>query len=175
MGSFKTKDLGQVGTSLQELGKEWGTPTSRQRRYGWRDLVVLRYSMAINYYTALNLTKLDVLDGDHFVLQHPLRESGCVAHVAWIPFSRRLWRSVWATQGQSILDGRGSETELEPPQPRVGSLIKEHGGLRPGMGGTAFKGLMVGCRATFLGEEKLKKSFFFFWPFLFGSLQKIWR
>ncbi|XEV00990.1 hypothetical protein FSHL1_006277 [Fusarium sambucinum] len=26
------------------------------------DLVVLRYSMAINYYTALNLTKLDVLD-----------------------------------------------------------------------------------------------------------------
>ncbi|OAA63839.1 adenylosuccinate synthetase [Cordyceps fumosorosea ARSEF 2679] len=26
------------------------------------DVVVLRYSMAINYYTALNLTKLDVLD-----------------------------------------------------------------------------------------------------------------
>ncbi|KAH6889313.1 Adenylosuccinate synthetase [Thelonectria olida] len=58
MGSFKTEDLGEVGTKLQELGKEWGTSTGRRRRY----LVVLRYSMAINYYTALNLTKLDVLD-----------------------------------------------------------------------------------------------------------------
>ncbi|KAJ3528966.1 hypothetical protein NM208_g9968 [Fusarium decemcellulare] len=62
MGSFKTEDLGEVGTKLQEIGKEWGTSTGRRRRCGWLDLVVLRYSMAINYYTALNLTKLDVLD-----------------------------------------------------------------------------------------------------------------
>lgn len=62
MGSFKTEDLGEVGTKLQELGKEWGTSTGRRRRCGWLDLVVLRYSAAINYYTALNLTKLDVLD-----------------------------------------------------------------------------------------------------------------
>jgi adenylosuccinate synthase len=27
------------------------------------DLVVVRYSAAVNHYTALNLTKLDVLDG----------------------------------------------------------------------------------------------------------------
>ncbi|KAI1146011.1 P-loop containing nucleoside triphosphate hydrolase protein [Nemania diffusa] len=62
MGSFKTEDLGEVGTKLQEIGREWGTSTGRRRRCGWLDLVVLRYSMAINYYTALNLTKLDVLD-----------------------------------------------------------------------------------------------------------------
>jgi adenylosuccinate synthase len=62
MGSFKTEDLGEVGTKLQEVGREWGTSTGRRRRCGWLDLVVLRYSMAINYYTALNLTKLDVLD-----------------------------------------------------------------------------------------------------------------
>ena len=29
---------------------------------GWLDLVVLRYSAAVNHYTSLNLTKLDVLD-----------------------------------------------------------------------------------------------------------------
>jgi len=33
------------------------------RRCGWLDLVVLRYSNMINGYDALNLTKLDVLDG----------------------------------------------------------------------------------------------------------------
>lgn len=62
MGAFKTEDLEEVGTKLQEVGREWGTSTGRRRRCGWLDLVVLRYSMAINYYTALNLTKLDVLD-----------------------------------------------------------------------------------------------------------------
>lgn len=31
---------------------------------GWLDLVVLRHSHAINHYTTLNLTKLDILD--HF-------------------------------------------------------------------------------------------------------------
>ncbi|KAI0109078.1 Adenylosuccinate synthetase [Nemania sp. FL0031] len=35
-----------------------GTSTGRRRRY----LVVVKYSASINYYTALNLTKLDVLD-----------------------------------------------------------------------------------------------------------------
>lgn len=29
---------------------------------GWLDLVVVKYSHAINHYTALNLTKLDILD-----------------------------------------------------------------------------------------------------------------
>ncbi|KAH6977043.1 Adenylosuccinate synthetase [Ilyonectria sp. MPI-CAGE-AT-0026] len=62
MGSFKTEDLGEVGTKLQDVGREWGTSTGRKRRCGWLDLVVVSYSTAINYYTALNLTKLDVLD-----------------------------------------------------------------------------------------------------------------
>jgi len=44
------------------LGREWGVSTGRKRRCGWLDLVVLRYSNAVNHYTALNLTKLDVLD-----------------------------------------------------------------------------------------------------------------
>ncbi|KAF4987350.1 hypothetical protein FGRMN_10411 [Fusarium graminum] len=61
-GAFKTEDLGEVGTKLQEVGREWGTSTGRRRRCGWLDLVVVKYSTSINYYSALNLTKLDVLD-----------------------------------------------------------------------------------------------------------------
>ena len=39
-----------------------GTTTGRRRRCGVLDLVLLRYSAAINNYTSLNFTKLDVLD-----------------------------------------------------------------------------------------------------------------
>lgn len=62
-GPFKTEDTGEAGTKLQEVGREWGVSTGRRRRCGWLDLVVVRYSAAVNHYTALNLTKLDVLDG----------------------------------------------------------------------------------------------------------------
>ncbi|PNP75748.1 hypothetical protein FNYG_10826 [Fusarium nygamai] len=39
-GAFKTEDLGEVGTKLQEIGREWGTSTGRRRRCGWLDLVL---------------------------------------------------------------------------------------------------------------------------------------
>lgn len=61
-GAFKTEDLGEVGKKLQEQGREWGTSTGRRRRCGWLDLVVVKYTTDVNHYTALNLTKLDVLD-----------------------------------------------------------------------------------------------------------------
>jgi len=61
-GAFKTEDTEETGTKLQEIGREWGTSTGRRRRCGWLDLVVVKYGNSINYYTSLNLTKLDVLD-----------------------------------------------------------------------------------------------------------------
>ncbi|KAE9381583.1 Adenylosuccinate synthetase [Stipitochalara longipes BDJ] len=61
-GPFATEDLGEVGTKLQEIGREWGVTTGRRRRCGWLDLVVVKYSAAINHYTSLNVTKLDILD-----------------------------------------------------------------------------------------------------------------
>ncbi|RDA89225.1 hypothetical protein CP532_0554 [Ophiocordyceps camponoti-leonardi (nom. inval.)] len=61
-GAFKTEDLGEIGQKFQERGREWGTTTGRRRRCGWLDLVVVKYTTDINHYTALNLTKLDVLD-----------------------------------------------------------------------------------------------------------------
>ncbi|KAH8651097.1 Adenylosuccinate synthetase [Xylariales sp. PMI_506] len=54
----KLTDCNSIGNKLQEIGREWGVSTGRRRRY----LVVVKYSTSINYYTALNLTKLDVLD-----------------------------------------------------------------------------------------------------------------
>lgn len=52
-----------VGVHFQEVGREWGVTTGRKRRCGWLDLVLLKYSTAVNHYTSLNLTKLDILDG----------------------------------------------------------------------------------------------------------------
>lgn len=51
-----------VGATLQSVGHEIGVTSGRKRRCGWFDLVVVKYSCAVNHYTLLNLTKLDVLD-----------------------------------------------------------------------------------------------------------------
>ncbi|KAF5615698.1 adenylosuccinate synthetase [Fusarium sp. NRRL 52700] len=54
-GAFKTEDTEEIGTKLQEIGREWGTSTGRKRRCGWLG----RYHLEA---FDLNLTKLDVLD-----------------------------------------------------------------------------------------------------------------
>mmetsp|Transcript_1739 Transcript_1739/g.3981 ORF Transcript_1739/g.3981 Transcript_1739/m.3981 type:complete len:507 (+) Transcript_1739:363-1883(+) len=51
------------GKHLAEVGAEFGTTTGRPRRCGWLDLPQLHYSSTINGFTALNLTKIDVLTG----------------------------------------------------------------------------------------------------------------
>jgi adenylosuccinate synthase len=67
-GPFPTEDLGpdglpgDVGKLLQSVGREIGVTTKRPRRCGHLDLVVVKYSTAINHYDSINLTKLDILD-----------------------------------------------------------------------------------------------------------------
>ncbi|KAG8527492.1 uncharacterized protein KY384_007644 [Bacidia gigantensis] len=61
-GPLPTEQLNEDGVRLQKLGREFGVTTGRPRRCGWLDLVIVKYSKSINHYTALNLTKLDVLD-----------------------------------------------------------------------------------------------------------------
>jgi len=51
------------GEHLATVGHEFGTTTGRPRRCGWLDLPQLKYSITINGYTSINLTKLDVLSG----------------------------------------------------------------------------------------------------------------
>uniref|UniRef100_A0A8C8MB82 Adenylosuccinate synthetase n=1 Tax=Oncorhynchus tshawytscha TaxID=74940 RepID=A0A8C8MB82_ONCTS len=55
----KLKDVGEL---LQTRGKEVGVTTGRKRRCGWLDLVLIKYAHMINGFTALALTKLDILD-----------------------------------------------------------------------------------------------------------------
>jgi len=52
-----------VGYHLAHVGAEVGTTTGRSRRCGWLDLPQMQYSVLINGFTAINLTKLDVLTG----------------------------------------------------------------------------------------------------------------
>ncbi|KAI1003889.1 Adenylosuccinate synthetase [Podosphaera aphanis] len=61
-GPFPTELTDDLGIKLQNIGREVGVTTGRPRRCGWLDLKLLQYSAAINSYTALNLTKLDILD-----------------------------------------------------------------------------------------------------------------
>ncbi|XP_065661068.1 adenylosuccinate synthetase isoform X2 [Hydra vulgaris] len=61
-GVLPSELFDETGTLLQTIGNEVGTNTGRTRRCGWLDLVVVNYTHMINGYTALALTKIDVLD-----------------------------------------------------------------------------------------------------------------
>jgi len=52
-----------VGWHLSTVGAEFGTTTGRPRRCGWLDIPQMKFSVLINGFTAINLTKLDVLTG----------------------------------------------------------------------------------------------------------------
>lgn len=62
-GPFPAEILGTEGDALRERGGEYGTTTGRPRRCGWFDLVAARYSVLLNGYDEIALTKLDVLSG----------------------------------------------------------------------------------------------------------------
>ncbi len=62
-GPLPTELLDKTGEHLQQVGHEVGTTTSRPRRCGWLDLVVVKHSCLISGVTNLAITKLDVLNG----------------------------------------------------------------------------------------------------------------
>ena len=62
-GPFPTELTDEIGQKIGERGREFGTVTSRQRRCGWFDAVLVRQSAKINGIKGVALTKLDVLDG----------------------------------------------------------------------------------------------------------------
>lgn len=59
---FKNDKGDAIGRKLCHKGVEFGATTGRQRRCGWLDIVMLKYSLTINSVTGICLTKLDVLD-----------------------------------------------------------------------------------------------------------------
>ena len=62
-GPFPTELNNNVGELLGTKGKEFGTVTSRKRRCGWFDGVLVRQTIKISGIDGIALTKLDVLDG----------------------------------------------------------------------------------------------------------------
>ena len=61
-GPFPTELKDQIGEELGTRGKEFGTVTSRKRRCGWFDGVLVRQTIKISGIDGIALTKLDVLD-----------------------------------------------------------------------------------------------------------------
>jgi adenylosuccinate synthase len=62
-GPFPTELSDDVGSWLQERGREWGTTTGRRRRCGWLDLPELKQAIFLNGINRLAVNKLDVLSG----------------------------------------------------------------------------------------------------------------
>ena len=61
-GPFPTELKDKVGELLGTRGKEFGTVTSRKRRCGWFDGVLVKQTIKISGINGIALTKLDVLD-----------------------------------------------------------------------------------------------------------------
>ena len=61
-GPFPTELKNKIGELIGTRGKEFGTVTSRKRRCGWFDGVLVRQTIKISGINGIALTKLDVLD-----------------------------------------------------------------------------------------------------------------
>lgn len=61
-GPFPTELNDKTGELLGRRGKEFGTVTSRKRRCGWFDGVLVRQTIKVSGINGIALTKLDVLD-----------------------------------------------------------------------------------------------------------------
>jgi adenylosuccinate synthase len=108
-GPLPTEDVERDGDRLRERGAEYGTSTGRARRCGWYDAVAVRFSVRLAGYSAIALTKLDVLDGfDRIPVATAYRD----------PADGRGWRTVPASTSAyerlepvyEILDGWQADT-----------------------------------------------------------------
>jgi len=61
-GPFPTELFNSDGEKLRKEGNEFGTTTGRPRRCGWFDAELINFASEINSFTAIAITKLDVLD-----------------------------------------------------------------------------------------------------------------
>ncbi|HZP92064.1 MAG TPA: adenylosuccinate synthase, partial [Burkholderiales bacterium] len=62
-GPFPTEQKNEIGRTLGERGREFGTVTGRPRRCGWFDAVLVRQTVRTSGINGIALTKLDILDG----------------------------------------------------------------------------------------------------------------
>jgi adenylosuccinate synthase len=61
-GPLPSEIGGALEQDIRDRGHEYGASTGRPRRCGWFDAVVVRYSVRVNGFDSVAITKLDVLD-----------------------------------------------------------------------------------------------------------------
>ena len=61
-GPFPTELEDEIGQTMGDRGREFGTVTGRRRRCGWFDAVAVRQAVKTNGIDGIALTKLDILD-----------------------------------------------------------------------------------------------------------------
>ncbi|MBM4052852.1 MAG: adenylosuccinate synthase [Planctomycetes bacterium] len=90
-GPFPTELLNQIGSTIRERGREYGTTTGRPRRCGWLDLVAVRYSAMVCGATEIACTLFDVLTGfdELRICTHYRLADGTVTD-RFIPDAKRL-------------------------------------------------------------------------------------
>lgn len=103
-GPFPTELHDETGAALQALGHEVGVTTKRKRRCGWLDCVLLSYTNMLNDYTAIALTKLDVLSTldeikvakaytlDGKILDSPPTNANKLSHVGVVYETLKGWK-----------------------------------------------------------------------------------
>jgi adenylosuccinate synthase len=62
-GPFPTELFDNIGETIGDRGREFGTVTGRRRRCGWFDAVLVRQAIKVGGINGIALTKADVLDG----------------------------------------------------------------------------------------------------------------
>lgn len=62
-GPFPTELTGELGEAIRQKAGEFGATTGRPRRCGWFDAVAGRYSVRVNDFDTMVITRLDILDG----------------------------------------------------------------------------------------------------------------
>ena len=62
-GPFPTELDDATGEEIREKAGEFGATTGRPRRCGWFDAVAGRYSVRVNGFDSMIITRLDILDG----------------------------------------------------------------------------------------------------------------
>ena len=62
-GPFPTELEDETGEEIRQKAGEFGATTGRPRRCGWFDAVAGRYSVRVNGFDSMIVTRLDILDG----------------------------------------------------------------------------------------------------------------
>jgi adenylosuccinate synthase len=91
-GPLPTELEDEEGERLRERGAEYGTSTGRPRRCGWYDAVAVRFSVRLAGYSAIALTKLDVLDGfERIQIARAYRDPADGRELATVPASASVY------------------------------------------------------------------------------------